>query len=88
MVRADFDEMGMLVKKGFILKDAFLEAYGHPAYYFWKVLEDHIENERKKRDNRHFMENFEFIAMEAFKYWLSKKGSPLQGPDDNQSNDD
>jgi hypothetical protein len=48
-VRADFDQMGTLVREGTIQKDGFLEAYGETAYRCWNALYDHNKEERKRR---------------------------------------
>jgi hypothetical protein len=84
MVRADFDQMGMLVKKGGIYKNEFLEAYGYNAYQCWEMLKDQIAYERSSVSDRKFdmyMKNFQDIAMDAFQYW-DNRGKILPSPRD------
>ena len=50
-VRADFDQMGVLVKA--IQKQGFLQAYGETSYKCWNALRDHVHNERKLRNFEH-----------------------------------
>jgi hypothetical protein len=84
MVRADFDQMGMLVKKGAIYKNEFLEAYGYNAYQCWEMLKDQIIYERSSVSDRKFdmyMKNYEDIAMDALQYW-DDRGKTLPSPRD------
>lgn len=74
-VRAGFDVIGILVKSGNVGRELFMIEFGPLAYRSWEYLKDHIENERKphKRNFEYFMENFEWLANEANKYWKDKK---------------
>src|SRR6266511_1943630 len=76
MVRADLDQVGSLVRSGTIQKRGFYEAYGYNAFICWKSLRDHIMDERKRRNFNSYMENFEWLASEASKWW-KKKGVDL-----------
>lgn len=77
IVRADFDQMGMLVKRGSILKDGFLEAYGYNIVLCWDILKDHINRERAFRCFPDYMRNFEELAQKAVMYWWKKEGVDL-----------
>jgi hypothetical protein len=74
-VRADFDVIGILVKSGNVDKELFMIEFGPLAYRCWTYLKEHIEDERKphKRNFEYYMENFEWLADEADKYWKHKK---------------
>jgi hypothetical protein len=72
MVRADFDQMATLVRYGTIQKNGFLESYGETAYRCWTALKDHIEEERITRNFDYYMENFKWLADEAYRYWQRK----------------
>jgi hypothetical protein len=60
IVRADFDQMGALVKNKAIQKQGFLQAYGETSYKCWNALRDHIQRERKLRNFENYMESFEW----------------------------
>ena len=47
--------------------------FGPLAYRCWNYLKEHIEEERVKRDFKCYMENFQWLADEAHKYWKNKK---------------
>lgn len=76
IVRADFDEIGSLVRSKTIQKKGLLEAYGYNAYICWKSLEDHILQERQRRGFIPYMSNFEWLSNEALRYW-QKRGVDL-----------
>jgi hypothetical protein len=69
-VMADFDVIGKLVEKENISRDDFLNVYGSLVYRCWRLLEVHIEQERKSREFPKFMSNFERLAIEGYHYWL------------------
>jgi len=75
-VRADFDVIGLLVKSRNINEEQFLIEFGPLAYRCWNYLQKHIEAERKKRDFKPFMRNFQWLSDKADKYW-AKKGHDL-----------
>jgi hypothetical protein len=64
-VRADFDMIGTFIRNGLLSKDVFLDAYWDTTLVCWNALEDNIKRERKKRQNSHYMANFEYLANEA-----------------------
>jgi hypothetical protein len=71
-VRADFDQMGALVRNGTIQKQGFLRAYGETCYRCWNALRDHICEERKRRRFEHYMESFEWLSNESVIFWQRK----------------
>jgi hypothetical protein len=75
-VRADFDVIGILVKNKNIDKKLFLTEYGPLAYDCWRCLKDSIDDERARRKFEHFMENFEWLAKQARKFW-TRRGEDL-----------
>jgi hypothetical protein len=78
IVRADFDQLGMLVKRKSILKDSFLEAYGYNAFRCWECLEDHVLEQREIRQFPAYMRNFEYIAQESEIYWREVEEQDLK----------
>lgn len=73
MVRADIDELGLLVKNGLIPKDVFLSAYWNTVIISWKALKDNIAEERKRRRYPQYMSFFEELCGEA-DYYAKKIG--------------
>src|SRR5688500_16358940 len=72
-VMADFDVIGRLVRSKNISKNDFFNVYGSLAYRCWRLLEIHINEERKSRDFDQFMDNFVWLAEKGYKYWKKKK---------------
>lgn len=91
-VMADFDVIGRLVRSGNIRKDDFLNVYGSLVYRCWRILEKHINEERKSRHFDQFMDNFAWLSKEGLKYWEKKqrdvKESVLYNPLDHTDNVD
>jgi hypothetical protein len=75
-VRADFDVIALLVRNKNINKELFLREYGPLAFDCWRSLKASIEDERQRRKFEHYMENFEWLAKQARKFW-AKKGEDL-----------
>ena len=73
-VRSDFDMIATFIRNGLLSKDVFLDAYWDTTLVCWNALEDNIKNERAKRQNGHYMANFEHLAKEAGLY--KKKYAP------------
>lgn len=71
-IRADFDIIGILVKHKNIDKKLFLIEFGPLVFKCWICLENSIEDERRRRKFKPFMENFEWLAKEARKFWAHK----------------
>jgi hypothetical protein len=69
MVRADFDQMGILLVNNLIPKDVFLGAYWHTVLLCWKALKQNIANERDVRANPSYMQYFQKLKVEAESYW-------------------
>jgi hypothetical protein len=72
IVRADFDQMGSLVKNGTVRMKEFLRAYGCNAYICGECLKDHIFDQRRKRNFEPYMSNFEWLAAMAYKCWKNE----------------
>jgi hypothetical protein len=75
-VRADYDQMGTMVRGHSIDKKQFLRQYGPSAYLCWKFLEDHIKYERELRNFPPYMVDFQWLVEQAMKYW-QKQGQDL-----------
>ena len=71
-VRADYDQMGTMIRARSINKKQFLRQYGASAYLCWKFLEDHIQHERELRNFLPFMTDFEWLVQQAIRYWQSQ----------------
>jgi hypothetical protein len=65
MVRADFDEIGLLVVNGLLPKEMFLDAYWNTIIISWKALRDDIDRERKRRRYPRYMTYFYLLYQEA-----------------------
>jgi len=68
MVRADFDQMGALIKNKLIPETAFLDVYWHTVLMCWKALENEIKEQRNQRQNPPYMINFEELKKRAESY--------------------
>jgi hypothetical protein len=75
-IRADFDVIGVLVRHKNIDKKLFLLEYGPLVFRCWICLKDSIDDEIQRRKFDHFMENFEWLAKQARKFW-ARKGEDL-----------
>jgi hypothetical protein len=71
-ITADFDVIGVLVRHKNIDKKLFLLEYGALVFRCWICLKDSINDERERRKFEHFMENFEWLANQARKFWARK----------------
>ena len=70
LVKADFDQVGALVKNKLIDKCTILDTYGLTIVDCWRHLEEHIKSLAK--DNPKYMSNFKSIAEEASKHLSGK----------------
>ena len=78
MVRADLDQIGMLVDKRLFPKKMFLKVYWNIVLICWKGLKDDIEQQRKNRDYPSYMYYFEKLNGMAYEHWKKKeKGTKL-----------
>lgn len=85
-VMATFDVMGRLVRSKNISENDFLNVYGSLVYRCWRILEKHINEERKSRKFDKLMDNFEWLAKAGYEHWKEKEGynineSRLYNPD-------
>lgn len=69
-VTANFDVIGELVRTNNIHREEFLFEFGSLAYRCWRCLEVYINEERQSREFELFMFNFEWLAKEAWDFWL------------------
>ncbi len=69
MVRADFDQIGALVKSGVVPKELFMQSYADTTLRVWMALKDNLMEEREKRNQPAFEELFEWLYEEAQKWW-------------------
>jgi hypothetical protein len=67
-VRADFDMIGTFIRNGLLSKDVFLDAYWDTTLVCWNAVEENVKNERRLRQNSHYMANFEHLAAYAKEY--------------------
>jgi len=63
-----YNQMGKLVKEGFVQKDQFLDMYYGSVIRMYKVLKKHLKLEEKKRNSEHYAIHFRWIFDEAIKY--------------------
>jgi len=68
MVRSDFDMIGTFIRNHLLSKDVFLDGYWDTTILCWNALEENIREERQKRQNSHYMANFEYLAAQAQEY--------------------
>jgi hypothetical protein len=69
LVKADFEQIGALVRNDLIDKKTILDAYGLVIEKYWQYLEDHINAKAMKSPN--YLTNFRSIASDAEKHVLS-----------------
>lgn len=80
IVRADFDQLGILMRRGSIHKKAILDAYGLNGFQCYEMLRNHIEQERDSRHFDEYMRNFQEFAKEAYHHWWKREGRVLKAP--------
>jgi hypothetical protein len=68
-----FNQIGVIAKKGIIPKDEFFDLYADTVFYCWESLQEHVENEQKKRNNKFYMNHFVWLAQQAKEYWLKNR---------------
>ena len=68
MVRADMDQMGLLIHQELIDKNIFLQAYWNTVLVCWKALKDDIKREQIEREYPSYMEHFRWLNDEAMEY--------------------
>jgi hypothetical protein len=69
LVKADFDQVGALIKNKLIDKSTILDTYGPTIVDCWTYLEAHVNS---LAENEKYMSNFKFIADEARKHLSGK----------------
>ncbi len=79
LVRADFDQIGSIVKSGLVPKDLFMHSYADTVVRVWIALKDNLLEERKKRKQPTFQELFEWLYEEAQAWWdVHHPNEPVQ----------
>ncbi len=68
-----FNQIGVIAKNGIIPKREFFDLYADTVFYCWESLQEHIENEQKKRNNTFYMHHFIWLAQQAKEYWLKNR---------------
>lgn len=68
MVRADMDQIGLLIDDGLVDEAMFLKAYWNTVLVTWKALEKNIEHERSTRNYPAYMSGFKALNEKALEY--------------------
>lgn len=71
-VRADFDEIGTLLRKKLFDDDLFFDNYSDTVRRCWIALEVDIKKERTEKQSDEFMQNFEFLAESAREFRIKR----------------
>lgn len=71
-VRADFDEIGTLLRKKLFDEDLFFDNYSDTVRRCWIALEVDIKKERTEKQSDEFMQNFEFLAESAREFRIKR----------------
>ena len=72
MVKADFDQIGSLLKNKEIPRDEFIKIYWHDVLKCWQVLEEDIKKMRLTLNDKTCMENFQHLQEIATEYAKTK----------------
>lgn len=67
IVKADFEEVGSLLKNGEIPHDDFIKIYWRDIYKCWHVLEKEILRIQENID-KNYMQNFKYLKEKAIEY--------------------
>lgn len=65
LVKADFDQIGSLIKNKLVDKQVFLDVYGTTIINYWQYLRDEIEGQKNARKDQLYMKNFKWLVDEA-----------------------
>ena len=65
-----YETLGLLMKKGIVEKDLFLDAYGWPIVNAWSDLDGFVAMIRAGTGERTIFENFEYVASIARDYQI------------------
>lgn len=68
MVRADMDQVGVLIEDGLLDENKFLKMYWNTVLLVWRALEKDIIRERSIRKYDNYMTKFEKLSNSARKY--------------------
>jgi len=61
-----------MIKNELLEKQTFLDVYANTVLLCWKSLEEHIQDERVKRNYPTYMQFFEYLYEESKTYWQQK----------------
>lgn len=78
IVKADFDQIGTLLKNKEIPKDEFIKIYWHDVLKCWQVLDNDIKGLRETLNDDTYMENFQYLEKIAREYAKKKKKLDLE----------
>ena len=73
IVKADFDQIGSLIKNKEIPKNVFIKIYWHEVLKCWQVLDKDIKKIQNDLNDEKYMENFKHLNDIATKYAKHKK---------------
>jgi hypothetical protein len=73
IVKADFDQIGSLIKNKEIPKNVFIKIYWHEVLKCWQVLDKDIKKIQSDLNDEKYMENFKHLNNLATKYVKRKK---------------
>lgn len=73
IVKADFEQIGSLLKNNEIPKDEFIKIYWHEVLKCWQVLNKDIQEIRNSLKSESYMQNFEELNKLAIEYAKRKK---------------
>jgi hypothetical protein len=73
IVKADFDQIGSLIKNKEIPKNLFIKIYWHEVLKCWQVLDKDIKKIQRDLNDEKYMENFKHLNDIATKYAKRKK---------------
>src|SRR5881296_3474104 len=86
MVRADMDQVGLLIEDGLLDENKFLKGYWNTVLLAWRALEENIIQERSIRRYDNYMKKFEELSNSARKYRIDN-GLGSEDPDIYQEKD-
>jgi hypothetical protein len=76
-VKSDFEEIAIMAKHGFIVEDAYFDAYSGTLLRCYAALHGNIDRLREKLGSQHYTKYYEEQTKSAVKYWKNKAPSDL-----------
>ena len=68
MVGTDMDQIGTMAQNKLFYENVFLQRYSTSIILEWRELREYIQSQRKARQTRDYMLNFEYLKNAAVKY--------------------